>query len=98
VISSNWDTNNVWIPLSSGRVQRIAFNKNLHLWRNQPLPGTRQWGLDTSLYKNVNFGERLSLRVGGDFFNVFNHPGNPTGVREAFWQRATRGLTRALCN
>lgn len=79
-IAANWDTNNVWIPLANNTVQRLGYNNNLHPWRNQPLPSTRQWGLDASLYKNVNFGERLNVRVGADFFNVFNHPGNPTGV------------------
>jgi hypothetical protein len=80
-IQSNWDTNNVWIPLNGvSTPMRIAYNNNLHPWRNQLLPSSRQWGLDSSIYKNVNFGERLNVRLGADFFNVFNHPGNPSGV------------------
>jgi hypothetical protein len=80
-IQSNWDTNNVWIPLNGVSTPiRIGFNNNLHPWRNQLLPSSRQWGLDSSIYKNVNFNEHLNVRVGADFFNVFNHPGNPSGV------------------
>ena len=40
----------------------------------------RQWGLDASLYKNILFSERLNFRIGADFFNVFNIPGNPNSV------------------
>src|SRR5205823_2128196 len=42
VVSSFWDTNNVWIPLSDGTVQRVAYNDGLHPWRNQYMPSIRQ--------------------------------------------------------
>ena len=57
-----------------------AFNDNLHPWRQQYLPGARQWRLDASLFKTIPISERMLVRFNADFFNVFNHPGNPSGV------------------
>ncbi len=79
-ISSFWDTNMVWVPLKDGTTQRLAFNDNLHPWRNQFLPSNLQWGLDASLFKAIPIGERFNLRFNADFFNVLNHPGNPNSV------------------
>jgi hypothetical protein len=75
-----WDSNNVWIPLNNGTVQRTTFDDNLHPWRNQYYPGPLQWFQDASLSKFVSLTERVTLRLNVDFFNVFNHPNNPTGV------------------
>ncbi len=75
-----WDTNNVWVPLSNGTVQRTTFNDGLHPWRNQYFPGPLQWFQDVSLFKFVSLTERVTLRFNVDFFNVFNHPNNPTAV------------------
>ncbi len=75
-----WDTNNVWIPLSNGTVQRTTFNDNLHPWRLQYLPSVLQWNLDASAFKAIPIKESWVLRFNADFFNVFNHPGNPSGV------------------
>ena len=36
--------------------------------------------MDASAFKNVQFGEQLNFRLSADFFNVFNHPGNPNTV------------------
>jgi hypothetical protein len=36
--------------------------------------------VDASLFKNIPIHERISLRFSGDFFNVFNMPGNPSSV------------------
>ena len=80
VVSQFWDTNSVWIPLSNGTVQRVVFNDNLHPWRNQYMPGVVQWGQDASLFKFIKITEQMSLRVNVDFFNVFNHPNNPTEI------------------
>ena len=80
VVSSFWDTNNVWIPLNDGSVQRVAYNDNLHPWRNQYMPSIRQWGLDASLFKTITLRERINIRFNADFFNVLNHPGNPNSV------------------
>jgi len=80
VVSQFWDTNNVWIPLNDGTVQRVTFNDNLHPWRNQYMPGVRQWFQDISLFKFIKITEQTSLRFNVDFFNVFNHPNNPTAI------------------
>jgi hypothetical protein len=75
-----YGTNTVWLTLKDGSQQRIAYNDNLHPWRNQFLPSVRQWGLDASLFKRVRLNERFSLRFNADFFNVLNVPGNPNSV------------------
>ncbi len=79
-LSQYWDTNNVWIRLKNGNVQRIGYNPGLHPWRNQYFPGVRQWGLDASLFKNIRFGEHWNVRLNADFFNVLNAPGNPNSI------------------
>lgn len=79
-VSQYWDTNNVWIPLNNGTSQIVGYNSGLNPWRNQYLPSVWQWNQDASIFKNVRFGERIDLRFSADFFNVFNHPGNPSTV------------------
>ena len=79
-LSQFWDTNTVWLPLNNGSVQRLAFNDNLHPWRNQFLNGVGQWFLDASLFKFTNLTEKVTLRFNVDFFNVLNNPNNPTGI------------------
>ena len=79
-ISQFWDTNTVWIPLSNGTVQRTTYDNGLHPWRNQYFPGPLQWFQDASLIKSTRLTEQVTLRFNIDFFNVFNHPNNPTGV------------------
>jgi hypothetical protein len=79
-VASFWDTNNVWVPLENGTVQRVTYNDNMHPWRNQYLPSVRQWGLDASLFKSIPIGERVNVRFNADFFNVLNNPGNPNSV------------------
>jgi len=75
-----WDTNTVWVPLSDGTIQRTTFNDGLHPWRQQYLPGVRQWGVDASLFKTIPITESVRLRFNADFFNVFNNPGNPNSI------------------
>ena len=79
-ISQYWDTNTVWVPLKNGTVQRTTYDTGLNPWRNQYLPGPRQWNLDASLFKNIPIHERLNARFAVDFFNVFNHPNNPNTI------------------
>jgi hypothetical protein len=76
-LSQFYDTNNVWVPLSNGQVQRLTFNDNMHPWRNQFVNGVNQWFMDASLFKFTNLTEKVSLRINIDFFNVFNNPNNP---------------------
>jgi len=79
-ISSFWDTNNVWIPLTNGTVQRTTYNTNLNPMRNQYFPGPRQWNQDASLYKRFIIREGTELRLNFDAFNVTNHPNNNNSV------------------
>jgi hypothetical protein len=81
-VSSFWDTNNVWIPLSNGTVQRVVYNNNLNPWRNQYVPLPWQWFQDASAFKFIAITEKVVLRFNVDFFNVFNHPNNPTSIAD----------------
>jgi hypothetical protein len=78
-VSSYWGTNTVWVPLTNGTVQRTTWT-GLAPLRQQYLPSIWQWGMDASLVKNIPIKERFSFRLQCDFFNVFNHPGNPNSV------------------
>jgi hypothetical protein len=74
-----YGTNTVWITLENGTVQRVTWG-GLPPLRNQYLPSVRQWGFDASLFKTIPVTERVTLRFNADFFNVFNHPGNPNSI------------------
>ena len=78
--ASYWDTNTVWIPLKNNTVVRTTYNPNLNPFQNQWFPSVRQWSQDASLFKVVQFKERYTVRFNADFFNVFNHPGNPNSI------------------
>jgi hypothetical protein len=78
-LTNFWDSNNVWLPMANGSVQRTTFNDNLHPYRNQYNRGPNQWFMDASLFKHINVTERVAMRFTVDFFNVFNNPNNPTG-------------------
>jgi hypothetical protein len=68
------------VTLKDGTVQRLTYNDNLHPWRQQYFPSVRQWGLDASLFKSIPIREQMALRLNIDYFNVLNHPGNPSSV------------------
>jgi hypothetical protein len=72
---SNYETNNVLVPLKNGTNQLVAFDTGLHPWRNQVAPGPWLSSSNASLYKSVTITERVGLRIGVDAFNVFNQPG-----------------------
>jgi hypothetical protein len=74
-----YGTNTLWIPLNNGTVQRTTWS-GLDPLRQQFLPSTLQWGMDASLFKAVPITESVNVRFNVDFFNVFNHPGNPSSV------------------
>ncbi len=79
-VSQFWDTNTVWMPLNNGTVQRTVFNDNMNPFRNQYIPGPRQWFQDASLFKFTKLTEQVTLRFNVDFFNVFNNPNNPNAA------------------
>lgn len=70
-----YDSNNVFLTLRNGTVQRIGFDNNLHPWRNQYVMGPMTFGLDASLFKAIPITERVQARLNVDFFNVLNNPG-----------------------
>jgi hypothetical protein len=78
--SQFYNSNDVFVPLQNGTTQRIAFDTNLHPWRNQFLPGVGLLSLDASLFKNFRLRESLNARFAADFFNVMNTPGNPNTI------------------
>ena len=80
VLSQFWDTNNVWVPLNNGTVQRVTYNDGLVPWRNQYIRAPNQWFMDASLFKFTNITEKVSLRLNIDVFNVFNNPNNPIAL------------------
>ncbi|MCZ2073371.1 MAG: carboxypeptidase-like regulatory domain-containing protein [Bryobacterales bacterium] len=97
VVSTYWDTNNVWIPLNNNTTQRIAYNDNLHPFRNQYIGGPRQWNLDASLFKRVRVTEASELRFTVDAFNIFNHPNNPnSGSDGVMLTNGQSGAARVL--
>ncbi len=73
--SADFDTNIVYIPLTSGAIQRVAKDTSLHPWRNQYMLGPFNWSTDASLMKFFNITERFRLRVNADLFNAFNTQG-----------------------
>jgi hypothetical protein len=79
-----YGTNTVWVPItnSSGNVvqQRVTYAPGVHPWQNQFVPGPLQWNVDASVFKTIPIAERFNLRLNFDAFNVFNRPGNPSGV------------------
>jgi hypothetical protein len=48
----------------------------------QYLPSVLQWNVDASLFKAIPIREGWMVRFNVDFFNVFNHPGNPSAVAQ----------------
>jgi hypothetical protein len=77
---SYYGGNTTWVTLKNGTSQRTTYDPRLHPWRQQYFPSTRQWGLDAALFKTIPIHERFNLLLHADFFNVLNHPGNPSGV------------------
>ena len=75
-LSNYWNSNTVWVPIEDGTVQRTTWSGFTPFW-HQYLPTDWQWDQDASLIKNVPFKEHYNFRLECDFFNVFNHPGNP---------------------
>ncbi|MFB3829484.1 MAG: carboxypeptidase regulatory-like domain-containing protein [Bryobacteraceae bacterium] len=70
-----FETNDVFVTLKNGSVQRVSADNNLHPWRNQLLPGPRSWDLSAALHKDIPLTERFVIRFHADFFNVLNNPG-----------------------
>lgn len=70
-----YESNDVFVRLNNGSLQRVGLNNNLHPWRNQIVPGPWLFNMNASLFKKIAITERWQLRFNADFFNVFNNPG-----------------------
>jgi len=75
-IATYYDTNNIWILLNTGQVQRSTYSSGFAPWRSQYIPGPWQWSQDVSMYKRFRVAEGKEIRFNFDAFNVFNHPNN----------------------
>ena len=74
--NADYDTDVVYLPLSTGGVVRVNYDTGLHPWRNQYRLGPFNWTMDSSLMKYFNFNEHgTRLRFNVDVFNVFNLQG-----------------------
>jgi hypothetical protein len=78
-VASFAGTNTVWVPLKDGTVQRVTYT-GTNPWLNQYFPSVLRWSIDASLFKTIPIKEQPRMRFNADFFNVLNHPGNPSGV------------------
>jgi hypothetical protein len=76
-VTGDYDTNNVYIKLSNGTNQQVAYDTGLNPFRNQYRLGPFNWEMDSSLRKTFRFTEsgHVSLQVRLDVFNVFNNQG-----------------------
>lgn len=76
------NTNNVFVRLNNGQNQLVAFDTGLNPLRNQFVNGPWITNLSASLYKAIQFKERVTLRINLDAFNVLNQPGIGTPSNE----------------
>lgn len=73
--------------LKNGTVRQTSLG-DLVSWNSRAfIMGPRAWNTDISLFKNIRYRERYSMRFTADFFNAFNHPSdqNPnstTGLQD----------------
>lgn len=72
-IGPNLD-NRIPQTLANGTVVSTSITDNLSSNSRNFFLGPPAWNQDVSLYKYFSFGERIKMRMSGDFFNVFNHP------------------------
>jgi hypothetical protein len=81
-LSDYFGRSDVWLTLNNGKLVRenLDLGQQLHPLQWQYARNNRTWGLDASLFKTIPINERVKVRFNADFFNVLNHPGNPTGV------------------
>jgi Carboxypeptidase regulatory-like domain len=66
--------NRVAQTLANGSVVQTSISDNVSSNARNFMLGPPAFSEDASLYKYFKYGEKLRLRMSGDFFNVFNHP------------------------
>ena len=74
-LTTDYDTNVVYITLKNGTRQRVNYDTGLHPWRNQLRLGPFNWNMDSSLRKTFRIRESMTLQATFDVFNVFNLQG-----------------------
>ncbi|MGD0499157.1 MAG: TonB-dependent receptor [Bryobacteraceae bacterium] len=75
VLSTYWETNNVWIPLTNGTVVRTGYGVTTPIMNHVNFVGPWSFTLNASAFKVFNITEAAKLRFNADFFNVLNNPG-----------------------
>jgi len=75
--TGDYDTNNVYIKLTNGTNQQVAYDTGLNPFRNQYRLGPFNWNQDASIRKTFKLTENghVNLRVALDVFNVLNNQG-----------------------
>jgi hypothetical protein len=66
--------NRIAQTLANGSVVQTGITDNVSSNARNFMLGPPAWSQDASLYKYFSVGEKLKLRMSGDFFNVLNHP------------------------
>jgi hypothetical protein len=62
--------------LANGQVVLTTVTDNVSTNARNFMLSPSGWSQSASLFKYFSFGERVRMRMSGDFFNVFNHPIN----------------------
>ncbi len=65
---------------------------NPNVAKRNLLKGPGAWGANLGLDKSFRFGERVRLRLGAQFNNVFNHPLRPASGDQSFGRLGTISL------
>lgn len=71
----HWFNINAFTAVPNGQIRGGDAARNV-------VQGPGWWRVDTGLFKNVNFTERLHLQLRGEAFNLFNHT-NPDTISTA---------------
>ena len=74
-VGQNFD-NRVDQKLADGTIRSTTVTDMLNWNARNFMRGDGALSQDASLFKFINFNERMRLRLTADFFNVFNHPIN----------------------
>lgn len=81
-ITAFWDSNDVWVRMNDGSVQRVEFDPGYHPWGTAVAEGPIQWNMDASLFKTIPISGPVRIRLQFDVFNVLNRPGTPDSIED----------------
>src|SRR5262249_9648317 len=85
-LGSNFD-NRLPETLANGSTRQTPIGDIVNWNARAFFKGPGAWNVDASVFKNISFTERVTMRFTADFFNAFNHPNdvNPdsaTGLQD----------------